>query len=207
VTFLPPAAHVSEKTPQILQVYRDFPKSGSFEEYGKIEEDAAHICTEFDCPHPYIALESLTGHKEVWFLNGYKSHAEREKVALDYANNPPLMAALKDIARRKSALVFEPIELFANLRPGMSRGTPWTLGQSRFVIATLTILSLKVEGTVFETEDGKRLIMNSAQSSKEARALAAASQDTHVFAVRPLWSIPDRKWSAADPAFWNPLTL
>ncbi len=196
MTNLLPPSQLS-KPPKLLQVYRDFPKSESFSEYVKIEEDAARTCVELHCPHPFLAMESLTGPKEVWFLNGFKSAADRDKVALDYANNPALKAALEQTAARKVGLIADPIELFANFRPGMSRGLLWTLGQSHFVVATLTLLSLKVEGTVYETEDGKRLIIKSAQSRGEAQKLAAPSPDTQVFAVRPQWSMPGRNWAIA----------
>jgi hypothetical protein len=190
MTKLPPPPQSFQKPPKILHVYRDFPKPESFSEYAKVVEDAARICADLHYPHPYSAMESLTGPKEVWFLNGYKSQADREKVSLDYANNSALKAALEQIAARKNGLAADPIELFANFRQGMSRGPLWAPGQSHFVVATLTLLSLKVEGTVYETEDGKRLIMKSAQSRGEAQKLAAASPDTHAFAVRPQWSMP-----------------
>lgn len=193
---LPPPSPCS-KPPKILQVYRDFPKLESFSDYAKIEEDAARICVELYCPHPFLAMESITSPKEVWFLSGFKSQADRDNVVLDYANNSALKAALQQIAARKSGLIADPIELFANFRPGMSRGLLWTLGQSNFVVATLTLLSLKVEGTVYETEDGKRLIMKSAQSRGEAQKLAAASPDTQIFAVRPQWSMPGKNWTIA----------
>jgi hypothetical protein len=196
MTNLPPPSQFA-KPPKILQVYRDFPKPESFAEYAKIEEDAARICVELHCPYPFLAMESLTGPKEVWFLNGFKSQADREKVVLDYVNNRALLAALEQIAARKKGLIADPTELFANFRQGMSRGPLWMLGQSHFVVATLTLLSLKVEGTFYETEDGKRLIMKSAQSRGEAQKLAAASPDTQAFAVRPYWSMPAKNWAVA----------
>jgi hypothetical protein len=194
MTNLPPPLQFS-KPPKLLQVYRDFPKHEKFSEYAKIEEDAARICVELHCPHPFLAMESLTGPREVWFLNGFKSQADRDEVALAYANNAALKAALEQIAARKVGLIADPIELFANFRPGMSRGLPWTLGQATFVVATMTLLSLKVEGTVYETEDGKRLILKSAQSRGESQKLAAASPDTQIFAVRPQWSMPGEHWT------------
>jgi hypothetical protein len=193
---LPPPSQFS-KPPKILQIYRDFPKLESFSDYAEIEEDAARICVELHCPHPFLAMESITSPKEVWFLSGFKSQADRDNVVLNYTNNSALKAALQQIAARKSGLIADPIELFANFRPGMSRGLLWTLGQSNFVVATLTLLSLKVEGTVYETEDGKRLIMKSAQSRGEAQKLAAASPDTQIFAVRPQWSMPGKNWTIA----------
>ena len=193
MTILPPPSQFP-KPPNILQVYRDFPKFETISEYAKIEEEAARICVELHCPHPFLAMESLTGPKEVWFLNGFEKQAQRDKVVLDYANNYALKAALEQVAARKSGLIADPIELFANFRPGMGRGPLWTLGQSNFVVATLTLLSLKVEGTFYETEDGKRLIMKSALSRGEAQKLAAGSPDTQIFAVRPQWSMPAKNW-------------
>jgi hypothetical protein len=189
MTKLPPPTKFSVKPAKLLQVYRDFPHPETFSEYAKIEEDAARIFAQLHCPHSYLAIESLTGPKEVWFLTGYKSHADREKVALDCANNRPLTAALGQIAARKSALTSDPIELFANFRPGMSRGPLWTPVHSPFVAITFTLLSLKVEGTVYETEDGKRLILKSAQSRTEAQKYAT-SPDTQIFTARPQWSLP-----------------
>ncbi len=81
--------------PQILEIYRDFLKPGSDATFRKIEEDALRICVELKFPHAYLALESLTGPKEVWWLNGYESEAELKQVVHDYTSNAPLVAALK----------------------------------------------------------------------------------------------------------------
>src|SRR5713226_8042617 len=88
------AMQISAQAPptQILQIYRQHLKSGTEAAFGKIEEETARICAQLGCPHPYLAIESLTGSKEVWFFNGYKSSAEKEQVYLDYAKNAPLMS-------------------------------------------------------------------------------------------------------------------
>jgi len=83
-----------ERPSQILQIYRDSLKGGSEATYKAIEEDAARICADLKCPHPHLAIESLTGPKEVWWLNAFASEAEKQRVVSDYANNRPLMAAL-----------------------------------------------------------------------------------------------------------------
>src|SRR5690349_7872424 len=70
-----------EHPPQILEIYRDFPKAGGEAAYRRIEEDAARICGELRCPHPYVGIESLTGPKEAWWLNGYESPARTRQEA------------------------------------------------------------------------------------------------------------------------------
>lgn len=56
--------------PQILQIHREALKPGTDAAYREIEEDTARICRELKCPHPYLAIESLTGPHEVWYFNG-----------------------------------------------------------------------------------------------------------------------------------------
>jgi hypothetical protein len=39
--------------PQILEIYRDRLVVGQEAKYRKVEDDAARICGELKCPHPY----------------------------------------------------------------------------------------------------------------------------------------------------------
>jgi hypothetical protein len=190
--------------PAILQVFREPLKPGVEAEYRAIEEDTARIAVKLGCPHPYLGAESLTGPKEVWWFNGYESQDEVTQVEAAYKNNAALMAALQQSSERKSALTLPPIDVFANHRPDVSRGTPWSIGQGRFLAITRTKNRLTIDGTVFETPDGMRFIVTAARTREEADAKAAvAGQDTHVFAVRPEWSFPAEEWVAADPEFWR----
>ena len=89
------------RPPRILEIYRDFLKPGSDAAYGKIEEDRAEVCLKLNCPHPYRAMESLAGSKQVWFLNGHGSSPEPKQVAAAYAKNPGLMTVLNQLVERK----------------------------------------------------------------------------------------------------------
>jgi len=211
-----------QQPPHILEAYRDFLKSGVEAAYRPIEEDASRICVALKCPHPYLAIESLTGPKEVWFLNGYDSVAELKQVGDAYAENAPLLAALhQNVDRKKNLRSSEPFEVFAKYRRDLSRGVPWTMGQGRFLVITITKEPVQIAGTVFETDDSIRLgvngtqtrgqkddhiqlVVSSAQTREQADALAAAtSPHSIVFAVRPYWGMPASAWIAADPEFWR----
>src|SRR6185503_445911 len=111
--------------PQVLQIYRDFLRPGSDDAYREIEEEAARICARFKCPNPYLAIESLTGPKEVWYLNGYRSAAHQTAVYDGYRNNAPLNRALDVIPKRKANLILAPLDVLAAHRPDLSRGQPW----------------------------------------------------------------------------------
>jgi hypothetical protein len=191
--------------PRILLVHRDPLKPGVEEALGEIEEDAARFCAELGGPHPYLAIESLSGPKEVWFFNGFASAAEQERVLGDYEKNTRLMAALEQIGKRKADLVLNPVEAFANYNHGLSRGAPWSVGLGRFLVITVTKSATPANGTVFETADGTKFVIQPARTREEAEAKAtAAGPETNVFAVRPRWSLPAQEWIAADPEFWRP---
>jgi hypothetical protein len=199
---MPPAA--PGRPPEILQIYRDPVKPGSERAYKEIEEAAARICAELQCPHPHLAIESLDAPKEVWWLNAYASEAEKERVAKAYTTNRALMAALEQITKRKEGLTETPQDVFATYRADLSRGPAWKVAGARFMVATLTREDRAIEGSVFEAADHTRFILRPVATLRDAQALAAAAgAPTRVFAVRPYWGMPAPEWVAADPDFWK----
>jgi hypothetical protein len=189
---------------ELLQIYRDFLKPGTDSAYRENEEDAARICARLECPNPYLTIESLTGPKEFWYLNGYRSAAHLSAVGEGYEKNVPLMTALNTIASRKSGLILAPVDTITKYRADLTSGSPWRMGEGRFLVITITKSHPHAEGSVFEAEDGTLFIIRSARSRDEADARAiAAGVDTRVFAVRPSMSTPSREWITSDPEFWQ----
>jgi hypothetical protein len=200
------AMHIAaqSESPQILQIFREALESGSKDAYRRIEERTARLSAELGCPHPYLGIESLTGSKEVWWLNGYTSAAERKQVVDDYSRNTRLLAALKENSQRKASLTGKAAEIFANYRPGLTVGVPWILGHGRVPVITVMKSNRRINGPVFEATDGTRFVMP-ARTRKEANAVAAAAGPaSNVFAVRPSWSFPAKEWVAGDKLFWRP---
>jgi hypothetical protein len=72
-------AMTMDNPPNILAIFRDSVKAGREVEYRAAEEDAARACAEFHYPHPHLALESLSGPHEVWWLNAFESEEERTR--------------------------------------------------------------------------------------------------------------------------------
>jgi hypothetical protein len=188
--------------PNLLQIHREALKAGAEAAYDAIEADTARLCAVLGGPHPYLALTAVTGSPEVWFLNGFGSATEQQQVAEAYAKNAPLMAALKRNSEAKSALTAKPVGIFASHRPDLSRGVPWELGTSRFLVITITSAARHVAGTVFELRTA-RIIVDPAGTRGDADAMAALTgTESHILAVRPRWSFPAKEWIAADPALW-----
>jgi hypothetical protein len=118
--------------PNILQIYREPLKPGVESAYSVLEEEQARISVEYECPHPYLGAETVTGPKEVWWFNAYSSAAEQRQVYDDYAKNTRLMAALQSNSKKKASLTLAPIEVFANYRADLSVGPPGRLGRGAF---------------------------------------------------------------------------
>lgn len=199
-----------ERPPKILQIHRDTLKRGSEATFKAVEEDAAQACADLKCPHPHLAIESLTGPKEVWWLNAFESEAEKQRVTDDYANNRPLMAALDRISQRRADVIGTEVDIFANYRADLSRGAPWRLAGARFFVVTVTRRDPLTEGSVFEASDGTRFVLRAVGTRDQADVAAAAvGPEATVFAVRPYWGMPAKEWIAADPEFWksNPTSM
>jgi len=191
--------------PQILEVARERLKPGSVHEIHKIEVDAARICISLEFPHRYLVLESLTGLKEYWYLNAFGSQPELDELRRQYSRNKSLTSALaKNLKRKAPYLAAESTDLFLHYRPELSGGTPWVMGEGRFLVITSTKGSAGSGGTVFEGFDGIRLAIRAARTRAQAESMAAAAgEDTHVFAIHPELGWADEEWAAADPEFWR----
>jgi len=198
----PKTAHA--EPPRILYIYREFWKPGTQAALNRIEANGARMCIDLRCPHPYLGIESLTGSKEVWYLNGFTSTEEQKRVTEQY-NKKGLFAAMNQFTQQRAPFQSEPgKDGFSNYHPELSHGIPWSMGQGRFLVIVVTKGNPQSDGTVFETEEGTRFIVTAAQTRAEANAkLSSAGPGAKIFVVRPIFSMPAPEWVAADPLFWG----
>jgi hypothetical protein len=208
---------------EILEIYREFAKPGTEAANRAIEDKAAEMCIRLGCPHPYLGIESLTGPKEIWFLNSFASEAEIKHVRNAYEKNAALMAAMNEmVSERKPLSSAEPINVFTRYRPDLSHGTRWSLGEGRFLVISLvssnSLDDANNHGTVFQsfastgsttligatTDESVWFAIRAAHTREQAEDMArAAGARTFIFAIRPEWSMPAKEWIAADPEFWR----
>ncbi|HLJ51723.1 MAG TPA: hypothetical protein VKU01_37210 [Bryobacteraceae bacterium] len=193
------------QAPRILYISREFWKPGHDATLNRIEAEAARVCIGLGVPHPYLGIESLTGSKEVWYINGFASTEELSQITEAYNKQQELLAAMNRFAQQRAAFESEPHrEGSATYRPELSRGAEWKMGQDRFLVIAVTKGNPHSDGPVFESQDGVRFVVTTAKSRAEADAkLAAAGPDAKVFAVRPEFSMPAAEWVASDPSFWH----
>jgi hypothetical protein len=190
--------------PQILEVAREYLKPDAVEAVHRIEVDSAQICIRLKFPHRYLVLESLSGPKEFWYFNAFDSQTELDELRREYEGNTALTSALAQNLKRKTPyLTAESTDVFLKYRPELSSGTPWVMGQGRFLVASWT-KGPAGTGTVFEGPDGNRLVIRGVRSRAEAESIAAArGAGAHVFAMHPELGWPDEEWVTADPEFWR----
>jgi hypothetical protein len=188
--------------PRFMYIYRDSLKRGVDSAYRVIEDDGARICAELRCPNPYLALESLSGPHEAWWLNVFATEVDTARVARIYATNRALATALDGVARRKAALIGTPVQGFAVYRRDLSRGPAWSVAGARFLVVTVTRDRRPADGSAWAMADSTVYVLRPVPTRREADVLARQA-NARVFAVRPNWSMPAPEWVAADPAFWR----
>ena len=89
-------------------------------------------------------------------------------------------------------------------RPDLSGGAGWRVNGARFFVIHLTRVEREALGPVFESSDGQRFVVASANTREAADRIAArAGPGAVVLAVQPRWSFPAHAWIAADPEFWK----
>jgi len=193
------------QAPRILYISREFWKSGHEAALNRIEAEAARICIGLGVPRPYLGIESLTGSKEVWYINGFSSTEELAQVTEAYSKKPELLAVMNRFAQQRDEFKSQPnSEGPATYRPELSRGDEWKMGHERFLVVAVTKGNPHGDGSVFESQDGVRFVVTAAKTQAEADGkLSAVGPDAKIFAVRPEFSMPAEEWVARDPLFWD----
>jgi len=190
--------------PAILQIYRVSLNPGAEAAFDAIERQIATLCATLQCPHPYLGLESVTGPKEVWFLNGYQSAGEQKEVDAAYKRNVPLMTGMTELAARRNPYTHSPSTTIAMRSTEARSGTTWSLGRGRFLVVVVTHQTRETDGAAYDASDGRRVIVWAVQTREEAeRRAASLGSEARVLAVRPDWTHPDPAWVEQDPSFWR----
>lgn len=125
----------SSTAPALLQIYRDPVKPSKMVEYSRIEGEAAQACARAST-WPYLAIQSITGPQEVWFISAFDSYAAMEHSAQPFARNAALSGELNRLLEAKANLVTEPRAVFAHYRDDLSSNSGLILPRTRFLTVT-----------------------------------------------------------------------
>lgn len=126
---LPLAAQ--DSPPPYLQIFREEVKTG---------HTAAHAITESGWPrafakgkiqNQYLAMTTIYGPLEAWFLEGHESVAEIEQVNASIDSAPGLGAELDRLSQSDAAHVSSVRQILGRYRPDLSNGVPVDLAKMK----------------------------------------------------------------------------
>ncbi len=193
-----------QEPPQVLQLVIERIKPGNEARYDAIERQLAVLCKE-RCPNAYLALESFATPKEIYWLTAYRTAADVDRIAAEYASNALLRADLRALSAPKDELVESAVTLMLEHREALSDTSPWLVGILPYAVIVEGRDAVTSGGAVFEAPDGMRLVFAPAANAEDANAVAAAlGPGAKPFAVRAEWSKPAPAWIIANPALWSP---
>jgi hypothetical protein len=187
--------------PRLLQVVREPINAGDEAAYEEIENEIAAACVALKCPHPHLALETLSERKEIWWFNFFDSEEQRLQVTRDYESNRLLMEVLIRNGDRKSRYTGEITDRVSRYRPDLGRETNWDFLGARYVVVIFGDAAVDAGGPVFEQPDGTCFAVRFFKTLEDAHRLA--NNDATILKFRPSWGLPAQEWIDADLDFWR----
>jgi hypothetical protein len=153
-----PAA-LSAQTPpapnNILAVFRETVKVGKGAAHDAHEDSWARAVTAAKGADPFIAMSSLTGPNEIWYMQIFPTWEAYQKSSDNSRDNPALAAVDKRFRPMETEYLSDSRLMTLRLRPEMSFGGPADLPNMKFV--SVTRVSVR-PGHNSEYEEARRLI-------------------------------------------------
>lgn len=122
--------------PAVLQVNREFLRIGHHADVLEIERQSVQGQAELKSPHSYLALTSMSGPDELWWLHGFDSYAGIDQEWAKVRAVPGLMEQWSRTPKLKSDMVSGSGEMFAHFRDDLSYGGGLTGNRTRYLIIT-----------------------------------------------------------------------
>jgi len=118
--------------PKILQIYREEVKPGKGPAHAKVEAGWPAAFAKANWPSHYLALTSLTGPSEAWFVSGWDSMAAWEKDTKAVEGNTALSAELDALQEKDGELLSGGSGLLLSYREDLSNTPNVDLSKMRY---------------------------------------------------------------------------
>ncbi len=118
--------------PKILQIYREEVKPGKGPAHAKVEAGWPAAFAKANWPSHYLALTSLTGPSEAWFVSGWDSMAAWEKDTKALEGNMALSAELDALQEKDGELLSGGSGLLLTYREDLSNMPGVDLSKMRY---------------------------------------------------------------------------
>ncbi|MDH4349931.1 MAG: hypothetical protein OEW56_02140 [Gemmatimonadota bacterium] len=122
--------------PGFITIYREYVKTGRAAEHATIEAGWPAAFATANSPTTYLALTSMTGGSEVWFLVPSASYAAMEADSKRNAANPALTAELDRLSRADAETLDQVRTMLLRARPDLSMGAFPNLAKVRYYEVT-----------------------------------------------------------------------
>jgi hypothetical protein len=117
--------------PKILEIVREDSKPGKAIAHRKHE--AAWTQAFIKAGYPYsLAISSVTGPDQDWFLTGFDTYAQLEKLNDSLESNPAMRQIMETFSPKESEFVAESRIIFAKYRPELSYKADFNLGEYKY---------------------------------------------------------------------------
>ncbi|MGA9363823.1 MAG: hypothetical protein WBW16_05575, partial [Bacteroidota bacterium] len=133
----PPA---SPSMPKVVLIYREEVKPGKGAAHEKVEVGWPQAFAKANYPVHYLAMTSMAGQNEAWFLEGYDSFASIEKADQAIDKNTTLKTELEKLSERDGELLSGMRTLITTYRDDLSYRPNVTLSQMRY----MTVMTMRV---------------------------------------------------------------
>ena len=122
--------------PKVIQIYREEVKPGKGAAHEKMEAAWPRAFANAKSPTHYLAITSVTGPSEAWFVTGFDSLAAWEKDRLETEKNTALTTQLDQLGEKDGELLSGARSIVANYREDLSYRPGVNLGQMRYFYLT-----------------------------------------------------------------------
>jgi hypothetical protein len=126
--------------PKVLQIFVESIKPGKAAAHEKVEAGWPLAFRKAKWPSHYLAMTSMTGPSEAWFLSGYDSYAAWEADQKHVEQTPALGRELERLSLQDGELLSGTRGIVAVYREDLSYRPNITLGDMRyFTVSTITL--------------------------------------------------------------------
>lgn len=124
--------------PKVLQIFREEVKPGKAAAHQKVEAGWPRAFAQAKWPVHYLAVTSVSGPGEAWFLSGYPSFAAYEADQKNIERASALFAETQRLSAIDGELLTQGRSMFATFREDLSYNTSVNLGKMRYFTITVT---------------------------------------------------------------------
>jgi hypothetical protein len=118
--------------PKVLQIFREEVKPGKVAAHEKIEVGWPQAFTKANFPYHYLAITSLTGPNEAWYLSAFNSFAEWEQSNKQIEENASLRTATERLSETDGEVLSGVSSIAAVYRDDLSYRPNFKVGEYRY---------------------------------------------------------------------------